>query len=149
MRSRATITPSAVGRRRRWPEHVRSLDDMLGSAYPSPMPPTAPTALPSRPILTAAVWIASLTCLLVGALIALEFGLMATSLDPTEIVTAGTQPWSDALVATSAFAGLCVVTAVSLRLWHTMRFRAVALILTAAEIGCVAWACSKVYNEYF
>ena len=97
---------------------------------------------------TLAVWLVSSVNLLAAGLIAAEFVFMATSLDPTEILTVGTEPWTDALLAAAAFAGLVVATVLSLGLWHRGRLRTLALLLTAAETGAVVWACVKVYNEY-
>lgn len=102
-----------------------------------------------RAALTAGIWIAALASLTLGGLIAVEFIFMATSLDPTEIVSGGTEPWTDALTAAVAFAGLAVATALGLTLWHTARFKVAGLILTIAEVVGVAWACAKVYKDYF
>ena len=98
---------------------------------------------------TAGVWIVSLLSLSMGGLIAAEFIFMATSLDPTEIITAGTEPWTDALEAGGAFTGLIAATVLGLALWHTARFKIVGLLLTIAEVGAVAWACVRVYTDYF
>ena len=98
---------------------------------------------------TVAVWSATLLSLLVGGLIAVEFGFMASSLDPTDLLVSGTAPWTDALIAVGAFLGLLVAGALGLRLWHSRRFRVLGLILVLAEVAGTAWACATVYAEYF
>ena len=98
---------------------------------------------------TIAVWAAAALGLVVAGIIAAGMVLMATSLDPTEVVTGGAEAWTDALEAVAAFAGLCVVAILGVGLWHTARFRALGAILTLAELGAVAWACALVYREYF
>ena len=100
-------------------------------------------------VVTAGIWIVSLLSLSLGGLIAAEFIFMATSLDPTQIITAGTEPWTDALEAGGAFAGLVAATMLGLALWHTTRFKIIGLLLTIAEVGAVGWACVRVYNDYF
>lgn len=102
-----------------------------------------------RAVLTALVWIVSMTSLGLAALIVVAFIFMATSMDPSELIAAGTETWTDAAMAIAAFTGLLAMTALSLGLWHSARFRAVGLVLTAAEAGCVVWACTKIYSEYF
>ena len=74
---------------------------------------------------------------------------MAASLDPTEMVTTGLDAWTDALKALAAFAGLVVVAVLALKLWHTARFRVVAVVLTLVELGAVGWACAIFAREYF
>ena len=98
---------------------------------------------------TVGVWTVSLLSLAVAGLVAAIFILIALSLDPTDIITAGIEPWTDAAVAACAFTGLALVTALSLRLWYSARFWAVGVVLTVAEAGGVAWTCARVYNEYF
>lgn len=73
---------------------------------------------------------------------------MATSLDPLQMMNAGTEPWTDSLAWAGAFLGVAIVAAIGLRLWHTARFRPLALVLLAAQIGFVAWAFSFVYMDY-
>lgn len=102
-----------------------------------------------RGALTIGVWTISLLSVLAGGALATAFGFMAAGMDPSDIIANGTQPWTDALWATAGFIGLVVVTMLSLRLWHTIRFKPVGLILTVLEAGAVAWACAKVYAEYF
>ena len=84
-----------------------------------------------------------------AGLVATLFVQMAFGMDPTDLVTDGTQPWSDALRAATAFAGLMIATAVALRLWHTTRFKAVGLMLMLLDAGLVLVVCTKVYGEYF
>ena len=74
---------------------------------------------------------------------------MATSMDPIEMATNGLDPWTDALVAIAGFVGLGISTAMALRLWHSVRFKAVGLLLTAMDVGCVAGAGVWFYREYF
>ena len=74
---------------------------------------------------------------------------MAASLDPTELVTAGVDAWTDASKAVAAFVGLVVVAVLGLRLWHTARFKALGAALTLAEVGVVGWACVVFVREYF
>jgi hypothetical protein len=102
-----------------------------------------------RKILTACIWIVALASLVVGGLIATMFMLIATSLDPTDIVTAGVEPWTDALDAGLAFVALVVATALGLFLWHSARFKFAGLLTTLAVAACVAWTSVQVYHEYF
>ena len=99
--------------------------------------------------LTIAIWTISIGTLLAAALVAMLFVQMAIGMDPTDIVANGAQPWSDALWASAAFAGLAIATVLGLRLWHTARFKPVGLVLTLLEAGFVVFACVKVYAEYF
>ncbi len=102
---------------------------------------------PPRP-LTVGVWVVALAALGAGGLLASGFALMAASLDPAEIVAAGAEPWTNAAMAVGAFSLLVVATVLGLLSWHSSRFRAVGLAITAAEAGAVAWACLRFYNEY-
>lgn len=102
-----------------------------------------------RTAATVAVWCACLLGVAVAASIATAVVFMASSLDPTEMVTNGVDAWTDALKAMAAFVGLVVVAVLALRLWHTARFRVVAVVLTLAELGAVGWACAVFAHEYF
>ena len=103
---------------------------------------------------TLAIWIVSCTVLGIAAVIAVLFVMMATSMDPSEMVTAGVgpaliEPWTDAAYAACGFIGLCLVTAIALRLWHSRRFRIVGAVLTAVDAGVVGWLVAWVSREYF
>ena len=98
---------------------------------------------------TITLWSAAVLGLLVAGSLAAGSVVIATSLDPTEVVTSGVEAWTDALEAVAAFAGLCVVALLGVGLWHTARFKALGAIFTLAEVGAVAWACAFVYREYF
>lgn len=98
---------------------------------------------------TAAAWCLTLLCVFVCGAIAVEVAFIPVSLDPIEMVTAGADPWMDALTTTAAFAGLCVVAALALALWHSARFRAVGLGLIVAVVGSTIWACVWAAREYF
>ena len=102
-----------------------------------------------RSAATIAVWCAALVGVAIAAAIATTMVLMASSLDPSELVTTGADAWTDALKAVATFAGLVVVAVIALRLWHTARFKTFGALLTLAEIGGVAWACALFYREYF
>jgi hypothetical protein len=102
-----------------------------------------------RKILTISVWSISILCVATAGLIAAMAVLIAQTFEPTEmILEQNIEPWTDALTACAGFALLFILTAVNLRLWHSVRFPVAGLILTAAEAGCVAWACVWVYKEY-
>ena len=98
---------------------------------------------------TATIWCACLLALAVAASIAAATVFMAGSLDPSQLVTSGIDAWTDAAKAVAALAGLAVVAALGLRLWHTARFKAIGALLTLAEVGAVAWACVAFGREYF
>ena len=98
---------------------------------------------------TFAIWIASCATLAVAATIAVLFVMMATSMDPTEMVTTGIEPWRDAAYAAAAFVGLCVATALALGLWHSRRFRILGGVLTALDVCCVVWIGAWTWREYF
>ena len=98
---------------------------------------------------TAAFWALALATLGTAGLLTGSFVLMALSLDPGEIVLAGAEPWTNAAEAVAAFAALAVTTALSLRLWHSDRWRGVSLLMTLAGLGIVAWACRSFYTDYF
>ena len=100
-------------------------------------------------ILTAAIWAVSLTYLVVAGLVAAEFVLMPVSLDMSELLTAGSQPWRDAAIAAVAFTALLVLAAISLRLWHTVRFRTIAWALTLLDLVAVGWFGYVVLRDYF
>ena len=102
-----------------------------------------------RTAFTAAIWTLSLASLGLAGVIAGGLALIAFSLDPSDIITAGLEPYTDALIAAGAFLALLVVTLLSLRLWHSVRFRVASVILTFAEVACVGWACARVYRDYF
>ena len=98
--------------------------------------------------LTAAIWSLSLLSLAVAGLIAAEFALIPASIDIGELVTGGLGPWRDAAEAAGLFVVLLVATAVSLRLWHTARFKTVAWLLTLVELACVGWSSFVMYRDY-
>jgi hypothetical protein len=98
---------------------------------------------------TVAIWLVSLGTLSVAGLLATAFAMMAFGLDPSEIITAGAEPWTNAAIASAAFVGLAITTGLSLWVWHFTRWRRLALAMTAIEVGCVAWACAAVYRDYF
>ncbi|WP_158808789.1 hypothetical protein [Beijerinckia sp. L45] len=98
---------------------------------------------------TVAMWLVSFGTLGVAGLLATAFAMMAFGLDPSEMITAGAEPWTNAAVAAAAFGGLVITTGLSLWVWHFTRWRMVALVLTVIEVGCVAWACASVYRDYF
>lgn len=100
-------------------------------------------------LLTAAIWTLSLLGLAVGGLIATEFVLIPVSLDIGEVVAGGMGPWRDAAEAAALFAVLLVATAVSLRLWHGTRFKALAWLLLLLELAGVGWSSVVVYRDYF
>ena len=102
-----------------------------------------------RAALTVMVWIVSLLSLMAAGLIATTFLYMATSMDPTELISVGIAPWTEALQAALAFIGIAAATVLTLVLWHRTRFKVVALILAALQAGCVAWGCVYLYTEYF
>lgn len=102
-----------------------------------------------RGALTATVWILALASVTMAALIAAAFVFMATSLDPTDLIAAGTEPWTAAATAVLIFVGLAALTVLSLSLWHSDRFKIVGLLLALAAAGYVSWDCATVYTEYF
>ncbi len=102
-----------------------------------------------RPILTAAIWAISIGCLLVAGGIAVLFAMMPVSLDIGEMINAGAEPWRDAAIAVAAFVGFALASALSLRLWHGMRFRALAWTIALAEAALAAWSSAVVMREYF
>lgn len=97
---------------------------------------------------TVGIWLVSLISTSIAGLIATVFVMMAFGLDPSEIVTAGAEPWTNAVIAAAAFAGLALTTGLSLWLWHFTRFRTVPIIMTTIQAGCVAWACVMIYGDY-
>ncbi len=98
---------------------------------------------------TAVFWAVALATLGIAGLLTAGFVLMALSLDPGEIILAGSEPWTNAAAALVAFAVLAGTTALSLRLWHSDRLRGIGLLLTLAQMGAVAWACRSFYADYF
>ncbi len=102
-----------------------------------------------RSAATIAVWCLALLGVAIAASIATAMVFMASSLDPSELVTTGVDAWTEALKAVAAFAGLVVVAVLGLSLWHTARFKPLGALLTLAEVGAVAWACAVFYREYF
>ena len=102
-----------------------------------------------RSFLTAAFWTVSIACVILAGTLATIFVFMPVSLDPGEMITAGVEPWQDAAIAIGAFLLLLVATAVSLRLWHTARFKVIALLLAAADVAAVCWSGALVYRDYF
>lgn len=102
-----------------------------------------------RHVATALVWTAALGSITILGLIAAAFVFMATSMEPTDLITDGVQGWTDALSACAGFAGMLIVTVLALRLWHTERYHPAALVLTGLDIAVAAWACVTVYSDYF
>ncbi len=102
-----------------------------------------------RTTLNAAIWAATLLCLIVGGLIATILVIMPTSLDPTEMIEGGTEPWWTALYAAMAFVGLVVAAVLGLACWHSARLKPLGVVLTLAQIVAVVWAAGRVYVEYF
>lgn len=101
-----------------------------------------------RATLTIFIWIAVITAVSGAAAIAVLFATMATSLDPTQVISAGLEPWWDAGLAALAAVGALVVGALALRLWHS-RFAPVGAVLACAEIAGLVWACAWIYGEFF
>ena len=99
--------------------------------------------------LTVGIWLVSCAALGVAGVMALMFGFMVTSMDPSEMITSGIEPWTNALMAAGAFLALAIVAAIALRLWHSRRFKLVGLVLTAVEVCAVAWASVWMAREYF
>ena len=97
---------------------------------------------------TAAVWSVALATLGVAALLATSFGLMAAALDPTEIVTAGIEPWTNAALAALAFGAVTITTVLSLVLWHSRRLWSLGAAMAVLQEGVVGWACARFYAEY-
>ena len=102
-----------------------------------------------RTLVTALVWTISLVCLAIGGTLATIFVFMPVSLDPGEMIAAGVGPWRDAAISVGAFVALLIAAVISLRLWHTARFKPIALLLTLGEIVAVCWSSVMVYNDYF
>ena len=112
-----------------------------------PSPPSL--KVPSSTAATAGMWTLSLATLGVAGLLASSFALMAASLDPAEMISAGIEPWTNAAEAAAGFAALVATTAVALFLWHSARFRALGLIVAVLQACAVAWASLQFFNEYF
>ena len=100
-------------------------------------------------VLTRLMWAVSLACVILGGAIAGLFVLMASSLEPTDLLSDGVEPYTDAAIAAGAFVGLVLAAAAGLLAWHSVRFRAIGVVLTACEVGLVAWGSLRVYNDYF
>ena len=100
-------------------------------------------------LLTAGFWTLSIVCVVGAGALATLFVFIPISLDPSEMITAGVEPWQDAAVAVGAFSLLLVAAVVSLRLWHTRRLKPLALLLAVAEIAAVCWSGALVYRDYF
>ena len=98
---------------------------------------------------TFAIWSVSSAVIGVAGVIAILFVLMATSMDPTEMVAAGIEPWTDATYAAGGFVVLCLVTAIALGLWHSRRFWILGLALTSLDVCGVAWITVWIIREYF
>lgn len=101
-----------------------------------------------RVALTILVWIATLACLSIAAAVAALFVFIATSLDPAQMITAGTDPWVNAILAVLGFLGIALLAALGLKLWHSARLWPVGLVFVALQVAGVVWACLLVYNEY-
>lgn len=102
-----------------------------------------------RTLGTLGVWAVALLSIAVAGLLAFVFVSIPLSMDPTDVITAGSEPWATALYAAVGFAAVLVVGAVGLRLWHTARLKPAALAVIAADAAIVAWACVWAYQEYF
>ena len=104
----------------------------------------------SRPhqFLTAVLYTAVVVATLVAAAIAGLTVLMAMSLDWGETVTAGTEPWIAVLVTASEFVGIAAASVLGIVLWHTQRFKTVALVLIAVATLVTAWLGISFIREY-
>lgn len=98
---------------------------------------------------TLLVWALHVACVATAGGFAAVFVLMATSLDPMEIVTAGAEPWTNALAWILAVLGVVLASAVGLLLWHSRRWRAAGIILLVVEITAMIWGGVTIYAEYF
>ena len=102
---------------------------------------------PTR-LATLAVWGLSLATLVVAGVLAAAFALMAASLNPEDMVSAGVEPWTNAAVAIAALAAVVVTTALCLALWHATRLRALGAAISVLQAGAVLWASVWFYSEY-
>ncbi len=104
----------------------------------------------SRPhqFLTAFLYTVSVVALLVLGGIAVLTGLMATSIDWSETITAGSEPWVSALVAIGEFVGLAATIVLGMILWHTRRFKIAALVLIALAALLTLWLGIRFIGEY-
>ena len=102
-----------------------------------------------RMALNIAVWSATLLCLVVGGLLATTLTLMPASIGPSEMIEGGLEPWMNAIYAALAFVLLAIAAVIGLACWHSARFKVAGLVLTAVEVGAVAWAVAKIYVDYF
>jgi hypothetical protein len=99
-------------------------------------------------LLTAAVWSLSLASLVAAGIVATGLVIMASSLDPTDVITSGIEAWTEALEACAGFVALVCVSAVALRLWHSRRFAAVGFTLAVAQALITGWACVMIFRDY-
>ena len=104
----------------------------------------------SRPhqFLTAVLWTLSVVATLVTAAIGGLTAAMAMSLDWGETIAAGTAPWVDALVAGGEFVGIALASVLGMVLWHTRRFKVVALVLVLGAAVVTAWLGGRFILEY-
>ncbi len=98
--------------------------------------------------LNAILWLTASLSLIVGGLIATAFVLMATSLDPFDMISVGTEPWVNAAIAVGAFIGLVASTVLGLMMWRSQRLKICGAILIAVQVALVVKACAMVYAEY-
>jgi hypothetical protein len=95
------------------------------------------------------VWTLALLVVVVAGLLATQFVLMATSLDPTDLITVGLEPWQNAVLACVAFIGVAIVTIASLFLWHRKHAKVWGAVLLVVQGVALVWICVGVYREYF
>ena len=109
---------------------------------------TSNAVMRQRPLLTALVWSMSLLSLVAAGVVATALVFMASSLDPTEIISSGVEAWTDALKACGGFVALVCISALAIRLWHSRRFAGLGLALTIAQALVTGWACIRIYQDY-
>ena len=104
----------------------------------------------SRPhqFLTAIMWTLSVVATLVSAAMSALVATMAMSLDWGEAVTAGAEPWVNALIAGGEFLGIALACVLGMVAWHTRRFKIVALVLVFGAVLATAWLGVRFVLEY-
>jgi hypothetical protein len=102
----------------------------------------------TRKPFTIGLWALATVSILIAGLIPAGALLIATSLDPSEMIMSGIEPWTDALIASGAFLALLGFTLFSLWLWHSLRFRVLGALLVLAQAAAVVWAWTWVYEDY-
>ncbi len=98
--------------------------------------------------LTAILWTAAVVVTLVSGAIAVLTVMMAMSLDWGETVTAGAEPWVNALVAGAEFVGIAGASVVGMVAWHTRRFKVLALLLVFGAALVTAWLGGRFVFDY-